>query len=82
MKQKFNWGKTSLDDINPPSFNTVHFFFPLGCFNWYPSQKAERKEELSEPFQFNITEGLIFYTVLTFTVCIKYSECQVLYKYI
>lgn len=28
MKQKFNWNETSVDDTDPPSFNTL-LFFPL-----------------------------------------------------
>lgn len=35
---------------------------------------TESREELSEPFWFNITEELIFYTVLAFSVCIKYRK--------
>lgn len=35
---------------------------------------TESRGELSEPFWFNITEEVIFYTVLDFSICIKYRE--------
>jgi len=35
---------------------------------------TESREELSEPFGFNRTEELIFYTVSAFSVCIKYRH--------